>query len=154
MPREESIGPAIVIQTTASPLTPCSPTQEAAQPHSYPTVQGGKDATPAMFEIFKPTSRRLIDLGNDMGQAVPVAASGFGPNGVLELFQTLSAGLFPALLKVISKKVKSSRLRCIDNAGLVRMQSQSSLRCPVLHPLKSCPLLYLSSKAVTRASRD
>jgi len=121
MLREESIRPAIMVVSMSAPLASLALPQDATQAHSYPTIQGGKDPRPAVLEIFKPAPRGLIDIRHYGAQALPLAASGFAPQGVLELFQTLLPRLFPALFKVISKKVKASRLRNIHDAGLLRM---------------------------------
>src|SRR5881628_2265061 len=86
-----------------------------------------------VFEVPEPARQRLVHRLNDYSQAVPMSASRFTPNRRFQFGHTLSSRPAIATLKVIAQKVKATALRGLHDAGLFRMQPQTSSSRPRLH---------------------
>src|SRR5437870_1998438 len=117
--------------STAFALAPL--TQDSTQAHSYPLIQRWKGSFMTVFEVPEPARQRLVHRLNDDSQAVPMSASRFTPNRRFQFGHTLSSRPAIATLKVIAQKVKATALRGLHDAGLFRMQPQTSSSRPLLH---------------------
>src|SRR5260370_41550882 len=84
-------------------------------------------------EVPEPARQRLVQRLNDYSHAVPMSASLFIPNRRFQFGHTLSSRPAVATLKVITQKVKATTLPGVHDAGLFRMQPQTSRNRPRLH---------------------
>src|SRR5260370_7050713 len=116
--------------STAFALAPL--TQDSTQAHSYPLIQRWKGSFMTVFEVSEPARQRLVHRLNDYSHAVPMSASRFIPNRRFQFGHTLSSRPAIATLKVIAQKVKATTLRGVHDAGLFRMQLQTSSSRPRL----------------------
>ena len=130
------VGPASMVVATPTPFSAVSLAQDAPQAHANPAIQGCEGTWATVFEVLEPTSQRAIDVSDACFEASPIGASGLDPHRLLQLLPTLLARPSLPALEVIAQEVESSRLADIDDASLVRMQCQSRLRSPLLHPFK------------------
>ncbi len=130
---KEGIRPAMMIETAGTPSSTGTMTKDAAQTHTDPAIQHDKGHAAAMLKVLKPSLQRPIHVQDDDRQAIAVGPLRFLADGVFEFPETLLSRPTLARFKVVSQKVKSSRLRRIDDSSLFRMQRQSDLRRPRLH---------------------
>jgi hypothetical protein len=130
---KEGIRPAIMIDSAAVASTTATMAKHTAQTHSNPAIQHDKRPAAAVLKVRKPTFQRPIHVRDDDRQAIAIIPPGFLADGVLQFPETLSPRPSLALFEVISQKIKTSRLHCIDDPSLLRMQRQSGFRRPVLH---------------------
>jgi hypothetical protein len=126
----------MMIAPTPPTVQAGSTTQDTAQPHAKPAVQGYMGGDVAVLEIPKPANRPAIDVLNDRPQAVAVRAMGLGSDRIFELAEALCARPPHVAFKVIAQKVESPFLGGIYNPRLVRMQRQSCFSSPLPHPFK------------------
>src|SRR5947209_19285905 len=101
--------------------------QDAPQALPYPAIHRFEHGVLAVFEVFKPASRAVIDIPDNIFQASGSAAVGPLAYGLFELIQALLARPSVASLEVVSQKVEPAFLAGVDNARFGRMQRQS--RC-------------------------
>jgi hypothetical protein len=120
--------------STALSLAPLA--QNAPEPHPYPSVQRRKRSLMAVFEIFKPSDHRAIDVFDDYLQALAVRPLGFSTNRTLQLSQTLPSRPSHPSLEMVAQKVKAALFFCVYNPRLYGMQGQAGLRRPSPHLLK------------------
>jgi hypothetical protein len=90
----------------------------------------------AVLEVLKPTPQRAVDVVDDHSETASLGAPGLPPQRVFELPPALLARPSLAPLEVIAEEVKALLLAGIDHLGLVRVQLQSHLGGPLLHPLE------------------
>ena len=127
--------------------------QNAAQPHSEPTVEVWERPFMTMFEVFKPAFQGSIDPADDLLQALPVGATGQLPQTVLEFLEALFARPSVASLEVIPQKVKAALLRLrpprasSPGAASVRFLPSSVARSSEPHALR-----LRSGTAITKSS--
>src|SRR5437016_10928391 len=69
---KESIGPAIMIETTTTPTTMMAPTQNATQSHADPRIQQRKRRPVTMSEVLKPSRQSPIHVRDDDRQATTI----------------------------------------------------------------------------------
>lgn len=86
-----------------------------------------------MLEVFKPATPHLIDLLDDLLQALAIRAPGLVTDRILVLLQTLLAWPMTASLEVVPKEVESTRLGGVYDPRLVAMELQTGCRRPLLH---------------------
>src|SRR5713226_6454603 len=86
-----------------------------------------------MLEVLEPARQRLVHRRDSCSQTVPMSTSRFAPNRRFQFGHALAARPAVATLKVVTKKVEATSLRGVHDAGLLRMQPQTSLRRPLLH---------------------
>ncbi len=86
---KESIRPAKMVPPPSLSPPMMSPTKDASHSHAHPLVEPGKRGLVAVLEILKPTLQGSVQIDDDRLQAVPVAALGFGSDGIFELSKTL-----------------------------------------------------------------
>src|SRR5947207_15677840 len=66
---KESVGPAIMIETTTSSATMMAPTQNATQSHADPRIQQRKRRPVTVAEVLKPSRQSPINVRDDDRQA-------------------------------------------------------------------------------------
>jgi len=127
---KEFIRPAKMIHFATDPFDPFAAfPQDAAQSASNPTIQYRKRPLVAVLEILKPAFQSPVQMGCDIGQTLAVASSGLGSDRVFEFLKAILAGPSCTSFKVVAKKIKSlSRFAYVHDAGLLRVQYQSSFR--------------------------
>ena len=133
MLNKERIGPATMIEAVAASSTTMTMAEDAAQTHTDPTVQCQEREPTAVLKVLEPSFQSPIDAQDDDRKTMPIVPFSFLTDGVAEFSQAPSARPSLTLLKVISEKIESSRLRCVDDLCLFRMQSQSGFGRPLLH---------------------
>src|SRR2546425_917982 len=125
-----------MVPTSATPLPALALAEDTSQPLPQPLVEPDEGEGVTVLEIFKPAHQGPVDVRDDGLKALPVSASGFGSDGVFELLLTLPARPVIASLEMVAQKIKAARLRGVHNPCLGRMQFETGLRRPRLHPLK------------------
>ena len=84
-----------------------------------------------MFEIPKPTTQHRVQAFDDILNAIPTSALGFGSDALPKRFQAFLANPAFAGFKSIAQKLKAlSRYRTIAYMRLVRMKTQTLLCNP------------------------
>ena len=111
--------------------------QDTAQSAPDVAIHGFKRFGFAVFEVFKPSSQRSIQILADPRHAASLAAPGLPSNRVFEPVHALLARPFHALLEVIAEKVKSDFQTGIHDARLCRMRGQPILLRPLAYPFQS-----------------
>lgn len=150
---KEGVGPATVIETTATSATVVAPTQNATQSHANPRVQRWKRGSVTMLEVVKPSLQSPIDVRDDDRQATTIVPLRFRAERVLKVPETFPTRPAIAALEVIPQKIKSSRLRRVHDACLLRMQRQSGFRRPLLHRVQRPHRFGLASTQNYEVSR-
>ena len=112
------------------PSSPCSVPKDAAQAHSYPSVERAKGGVVAVFEVFKPAPQVRVNVRDDRVEALAVGPFRFGANRVFELREALLAGPVHASLEVVAEEVEAAR-GGVDDAGLLRVECQAGLAGPL-----------------------
>src|SRR2546426_12684768 len=110
--------------------------RSTSQPLPQPLVEPDEGEGVTVLEIFKPAHQGPVDVRDDGLKALPVSASGFGSDGVFEHLLALPARPVIASLEMVAQKIEAARLRGVHNPCLGRMQFETGLRRPRLHPLK------------------
>jgi len=122
------IWPANMIFTSTNTFAFAVTAQYTAQPSPYPTIQWFKGRPMAMFEVFKPSLRRFIDILYNHLKAPSITSPGLFADGVFEFLQTFLARPAGSVLKMITEKVESLSLFAgVHQTGLARVQGQPSL---------------------------
>jgi hypothetical protein len=86
---KESVRPSIMVVSSTDPLSLETPSEDAPQATPYPLVKARKGSPITMLEVFKPSPKRAVHIGNNAFQRVPVGSPRFRPNGFLQLGKTL-----------------------------------------------------------------
>jgi hypothetical protein len=71
---KELIRPALMIMSPANTFKPCTLSQDASNPASYPTINRRKGPFVAMLKVFEPPQKGTIALFDDHCQARAIAA--------------------------------------------------------------------------------
>lgn len=130
---KEGIGPTMMIDPAAATSTTEAMAEDTAQTHPDPAIQHDKCHAPAVLKVLEPTLQGPIHIQDDDRQTIAIGPLGFLADGFLEFSETFPAGPSLASFKVVAQKIKASRLRCVHNSSLLRMQCQPGLRRPRLH---------------------
>ena len=133
---KESIGPALMVESSSPSFATLAAAQEATQPHPYPAVQVGERRAMTVSEVPKPASQGPVQVRDDSWQALSLGAPCLGSDRVFELLQALRTWPAIAALKVIAQEVKAAWLPGVDDTRLRRMQPQSRRNRPCLHLLQ------------------
>ena len=118
-----------MIRPPAAASLPHPGSKDAPKAHPDPGVQGREDTVVAVFVVFKPATKGLIHLHDDLPEATAGAPARLGSDRVLELLQALWSGAARAVLKAVAQKVKGFDLR-IDDPRLGRVQRQTGFCRP------------------------
>jgi len=125
---KESVRPSIMVVSSTDPLSLETPSEDAPQATSYPLVKARKGSPITMLEVFKPSPKRAVHIGNNAFHRVPVGSPRFRANGFLQLYQTLLPRPSSPSLKMIPKEVKPlARGAHVYQSCLLGMQPESFL---------------------------
>ena len=135
---KEAVWPAIMIVASTDPVKTHPLAQNTAKAPPHPFVYDRKGPFAAMLEVLEPALQRAVDLHDDHGQALPVAALGFGTDSILELAHTFLTRPSSAPREVVSKKIESFfGMHHIHQPGLFRVQGKPACCDQLTNEVKS-----------------
>ena len=149
---KEAIGPAEVIDTSATAGAATPAAKDTAQTHAYPAVQRGKGRVMTVFEVLKPAREGPVHIQDDRRKTVTVGALGLGSETVFQFPETLGPRPSHTPLKVITQKIEPASGGRIDDPGLGGVQTQTGLGRPVLN--KSQRNMRLSLRPAQRITKS
>lgn len=68
------IAPALMVAPTPACFVALSSPKDASQPHAHPPINVGEGVAVALFEVIEPSSKNLVDIGNNRGETLSVDA--------------------------------------------------------------------------------
>ena len=129
---EEGVGPTLMVRAASVSLQAEASTEDAAQPHPYPSVQSGKRPLAAVLKVPKPAPKDRIELCDGQEQTLAGGPFRRRSDRVLELVQAFRSWSAGAFLEPIAQEVEGFGLG-VDQPRLGRMQGQAGFRRPLSH---------------------
>ena len=98
-----------------------------------------------MTEVREPATKLLAQSSTNVGQALPVASLGLGPNAILQFLQAFLPWLSYPAMEVVSQEIKALVAGVYD-PSLRRMQRKFPLSDPMPHQIQG-PFRFFASLA-------
>src|SRR5215467_8958087 len=127
----------MIISTNAHARSLLLLSKDRSQASAYERIDPPKGHRMGVLEIIKPTTKRRIELGNNLRQTVSTRALGPHPNAISKCHEALFANPAPPPFEAIAQKLKAlSFLPTIPYMGLIDIKAQPVLFYPASYFFK------------------